>query len=74
MGARFSTVHAFGDLVHIDADTSLTATITAFLWRVDGPLQVEVAYLHNGNSNRAWIEDNRLTRADPLSPPNRAHA
>jgi hypothetical protein len=71
MPARFQSSFGFGDLVHIDADLSLTATVTAFTWCVDGPAQVEVAYLHNGTSNHVWIEDARITRASAMSTPNR---
>lgn len=48
--------------VHIDGDRSLTATVTAYLYRTEG--QYEISWVHNGTIQTVWIEEFRLSRAE----------
>jgi hypothetical protein len=52
---------AFGDRVIIDNDKSLVAVVTAFSFRLHGYAQIEVAWVHNGDTKSAWIEAWRLS-------------
>ena len=53
-----------GDRVHIDGDKSLTATVTALMYRTGGLVMCEVAWISNGDSKAPNIEPWRLTRAE----------
>ena len=54
---------AIGDHVNIDGDTSITGRVTGISFRYDDGHTLEVAWLHNGESRRAYFEHWRLTRA-----------
>lgn len=50
--------------VHIDGDKDIIGVITGYLLRVQGP-QYEVSWFHNGAQHTAWIDEFRLTPAEP---------
>lgn len=54
---------SFGDRVHIDGDSSITAVVTAICFRPDRAAVMEISWFHDGDSKSAWIEDLRLTNA-----------
>jgi hypothetical protein len=49
------------DLVIIDGQADMPATVTGFLFR-DGMRQIECEWLHNGQNQSAWFAPWRLTR------------
>lgn len=55
----FESDFKIGDRVHIDGDSSLTAVVTAVLFRSSCP-QCEVSWISD-NARTAWIETWRLT-------------
>lgn len=62
--AALLTSFAHGDLVHIDGDNSIVATVTAILWR-STVTQVEVSWVHCGDIKTFWLEEWRLKRIEP---------
>lgn len=58
---KFATLHSIGDKVYVDDDRHIYSTITAISIR--GPLmavEYECCWFHNGDQNRAWIEEFRV--------------
>lgn len=61
---NFTTKFKFGERVHIDDDTSITATVTAFCFRSDR-CEIEASWMHNGAALSAWFVDWRLKGVAP---------
>lgn len=62
MKRTFKTDFDFGDRVLLDGDNSLIARVVAFSFRSKFP-QFEVAWVHCGALNSAWVDPFRLSAA-----------
>lgn len=61
---KFDNSFEFGDRVYIDGDVSIIARITGITVRVRDYISVECSYFQNGEAKTAWVELDRLTKAD----------
>lgn len=62
MEMKLSSPFTFGDRVILDGDSSLIARVTAVLFRYEY-CQIEIAWLHNGSSYSAYVDNWRLSPA-----------
>lgn len=60
---KYSSPFSIGDRVTIDGDRDLKARVIGVLFRYGG-VQIEVAWLHNGDAKTSWIELFRLEAAE----------
>lgn len=59
---RYHSDFAFGNVVHIDADTSVRAIVVAIAFYNDREM-VLVSYMHNGGLQEPWLDAARLTHS-----------
>jgi hypothetical protein len=62
MEYTFKSPLKIGDVVHIDQETSIRATVTG-VWFNQLGLQVEVSWIHNGGHYAIWMQPFRLSLA-----------
>jgi len=58
----YTSDYEIGDRVHVDGDSSISAVVTAVLWRTENP-QLEITWWHNGAQQSCWVADWRLSHA-----------
>jgi hypothetical protein len=61
---QFETEWGFGDLVNIDNDTSIRATITEIGFKRGGACELYLEWFSNGAPQSAWFPEWRVTRAE----------
>lgn len=60
--ASFTTEFNIGDVVYIDSDTSIAASIVSFQFKDEGHI-AELSWAHNGCLQTGWLNERRLRLA-----------
>lgn len=66
MGGSYHSPFTLQQQVHIDDDDSITASVTAIIFRTTLECQIECSWIQDGQSRVAWIEAWRIKAKTPL--------